>query len=80
MAAIVLAAALAVTCRVAMWLAGIVVVAIRIVSAIGLGNFRATETRAVARFAYLLPEGQSFPAKDVVVAVAPDGYLNSQRG
>ena len=61
-----------VTRRVAMWLAGIVVVAILIVSAL-VGNFRATETRAVARFAYLLPEGQSFPGEGRVVAVAPDG-------
>jgi hypothetical protein len=61
-----------VTRRVAMWLAGLVVVAVLIVSAL-VGNFRATETRAVARFAYLLPEGQSFPGEGRVVAVAPDG-------
>ena len=67
------AAAPLVTRRVAaMWLAGIVAVAILIVSAM-VGNFRATETRAVARFAYLLPEGQSFAGEGRVVAVAPDG-------
>ena len=66
------AAAPLVTRRVAMWLAGSVVVAILIASAL-VGNFRATETRPVARFAYLLPEGQSFMGEGSVVAVAPDG-------